>query len=100
MKKMKNFLTLTVALTMISGQLKAQNGCDSDCDAYFESGKASYMAALLPIGALVVAAVIIATTDNRHHHSSSSSSHKSSSSKCSKSSKNGYYSGSSSGCRK
>lgn len=84
MKKKNRFLVLTALTVAFSaGQLQAEENCN-DCSAYVDSGKASYMAALLPIGALVVAAVIIATTDNGHHrHSSSSSSRSSRSSGCS-----------------
>lgn len=78
MKKKNRFLLLTALTVAFSaGQLQAEE-CADDCSAYVDSGKASYMAALLPIGALVVAAVIIATTDSGHHHHSSSSSSSSS----------------------
>lgn len=76
MKRMKKILALTTAIALMTSQLQAQETCADDCSAYVDSGKASYMAALLPIGALLVAAVIIATTDSgHHHHGSSSSSH-------------------------
>lgn len=99
MKKMNKFFVATATLVaMLASQVQAQDCCappsccqaqdcapvanccsaqdccTNDCGAYCDSGCASYMAALLPIGALVAAAVIIATTDSGHHSSSSSSS--------------------------
>lgn len=74
MKKLKGLIAFTAILAMTTGQLRAEECGTEDCSAYCDSGKASYMAALLPIGALVVAAVIIATTDRGHHHHHSSSS--------------------------
>jgi hypothetical protein len=79
MKKLRNLLMLTTAMTMLAGQVQGQAECYDEAPAYDDSNRASTMSALLPIGALVVAAVIIATTDRHHHHhhdrSSSSSSH-------------------------
>jgi len=91
---MKKFFALSTMLGMLAGQLQAQvccappppccqvqDCCASDCNAYCDGERASYMSALLPIGALVVAAVIIATTDSgHHHHRSGSGSHSSHSS--------------------
>src|SRR5262245_42339896 len=84
MKKMKKIFALTAAFAMFSSQMQAQTNycepqycnepqycCQDDCQEYCDSGRASYLSAALPIGALVVAAIIIATT-TRHHHSSSS----------------------------
>jgi len=97
---MKKFFALSTLLAMLSGQLQAQDCCTpppvccqqveccpvqdccvADCNAYCDGERASYMSALLPVGALVVAAVIIATTDSggghhhHHHRSGSYSSH-------------------------
>ncbi len=84
---MKKLFALSTLLAMLAGQLQAQDCCApppacyqvqeccpvqdycaTDCNAYCDGERASYMSALLPIGALVVAAVIIATTDSGHHH--------------------------------
>lgn len=89
---MKKFFALSTLVAMLAGQLQAQecctpppacyqaqdcspeqNYCPADCNAYCDGERASYMSALLPIGALVVAGVIIATTSDSHHGSSSSS---------------------------
>jgi hypothetical protein len=78
MRKMNKIFALTMLMAMLAGHVQGQDYDDSD--AYYDSGRASSMSALIPIGALVVAAVIIAATDRHHHHGSSSSSHSCSSS--------------------
>jgi len=84
MEKMKKLIAMTAVFALFSGQVQGQECTDdSSCEAYCDSGCASYMSAALPIGALAVAAIIIATTDRHHHHHSgsySSSSHHSHSS--------------------
>jgi hypothetical protein len=77
MKKMKKLIALIATLTLFASQVQAQEDLAppamDDSEAYYDSGRASYLSAALPIGALAVAAIIIATTDHHHHHSSSSS---------------------------
>lgn len=82
MKKMKNLIALTTVMALCFGQVQGQEPeYVDDCSAaYCDCGKASYMSALLPIGALVVAAILIATTNRHHHHHSSGSDSSSSSS--------------------
>ena len=82
---MKKLFALATLSAMLTSQLQApvcppvvecapvQDCYVADCDAYCDGERASYMSALLPVGALVVAAVIIATTDSHHHHHHSSS---------------------------
>lgn len=79
MEKIKKLIALTAVMTLFASQIQAQDNGDSSA-AYYDSGRASYLSAALPIGALAVAAIIIATTDRHHHHGSSSSSSGSSSS--------------------
>ena len=95
MKKLNKLVALTSVLALLTGQVHSQEYVEyqDTTSAYSESGEASYMSALLPVGALIVAGVIIATTDRHHHHrgdcckSSSSTQHAhfshSSSSSCS-----------------
>jgi hypothetical protein len=83
MNKLKKLIALTTMMALFGSQVQAQGqevdgGAVDDSAAYYDSGRASYLSAALPIGAIAVAAVIIATTGNRHHHSSSSSSSSSS----------------------
>lgn len=82
MKKMKNLIALTTVMALCFGQVQGQGPeyVDDSSGAYYDSGRASYMSALLPIGALVVAAILIATTNRHHHHHSSGSDSSSSSS--------------------
>jgi hypothetical protein len=82
MKKLNKLVALTSVLALLTGQVQGQEYQEyqDTSSAYTESGEASYMSALLPIGALIVAGVIIATTDRHHHHGSGSSSSSSSSS--------------------
>ena len=42
---------------------------EEGCEAYCDSGYASYLSAALPIGALVVAAIVIELTKGNHHNS-------------------------------
>lgn len=76
MKKIKKLIALTAVLALFSSHVQGQQyeTMPDDSAAYNDSGRASYLSAALPIGALVVAAIIIATTNNNHHHHSSSSS--------------------------
>ena len=87
---MKKLIFVACLLSMTSAELKAdqcsaeaaqvceaptaQEFCPTDCSAFCDGEKASYMAALLPLGALAVAAIIIATSDNGGHNYSSRSS--------------------------
>lgn len=70
MKKIRNLVALTTVMALCFGQVQGQDPqyVDDSSGAYYDSGRASYMSALLPIGALVVAAVLIATTNRHHHH--------------------------------
>lgn len=76
---MKHMLVLTTMMAMFAGQVQAQCQQEPCCDepalAYCESEQASYMSALIPLGAVAIAAILIATTDRHHHHSSSNGSH-------------------------
>ncbi len=99
MKKLNKLIALTSMLALLTAQVEGQEYYDDNSAAYNESGTASYMSALLPIGALVVAGIIIATTDRSHHHSSSSGSsikQSSSSSSSASSISHGHFSSSSS----
>ncbi len=73
MKNLRNLIALTTVMALCAGQVQGQEPeyVDDSSAAYYDSGRASYMSALLPIGALVVAAIIIATTNRHHHHHSS-----------------------------
>lgn len=69
---MKRFTALTLSMVMIAGQVQAQAQCEECCGkAYWDSETAVYIAAAVPIGAIVIAAIIIACTHGNHHHSSS-----------------------------
>src|SRR5690242_7387521 len=78
MNKIKKLIALTslmaLCVSQIQGQEFAAPAYSEQSDALNDSEEASYLSALLPIGALVVAAVIIATTNRNHHHHSSSGS--------------------------
>lgn len=81
MKKSNRIFILATAFALFCSQVQGQdcgktcvqpcapaNDC---CEAYCDSGKASYYSALIPIGALVIAAIIIATTSGssgKKHH--------------------------------
>lgn len=84
MKKMKHLFALSLAMAMFTAQVQAQPEpyYEDSSAAYSDGEQASYMSALIPLGALAIAAILIATTDN-HHHSSSKHHHGSSSSSCS-----------------
>jgi len=74
MKKLNKLMALTAAMALFAGQVQGQDYYDDTSAAYDDSGRASTLSALLPLGALAAAAIIIAVTDrNSHHHSSSSS---------------------------
>lgn len=74
MKKLNKLIALTSLLALFTGQLQGQEYQGDPSVGYAESNQASYLAAALPIGAIVVAAVLIATTDRHHSHGSSGSS--------------------------
>ena len=65
MKKMNKLIALTSMLALLTGQVQGQEYQEyqDNSAAYSESNEASYLSALLPIGALIVAGVLIATTD-------------------------------------
>jgi|GEM_PF-2980239 len=73
MHKIKKFIALATLVTLFGTALQAQDEVINveDSAAYYDGGRASYLSAALPVGALAAAAIIIATT-NRHHHSNSS----------------------------
>jgi hypothetical protein len=92
MNKIKKLIALTSMMALCASQIHGQENCappmySEQSDALNDSEEASYLSALLPIGALVAAAVIIATTNRHHHHHHSSSGGGSSSTKFSSSSR-------------
>lgn len=71
MKNMKRLTALTLSMVMIAGQIQGQDRNESAGNAYWDSETAAYVAAAVPIGAVVIAAIIIACTRGNHHHSGS-----------------------------
>jgi hypothetical protein len=79
MNTMKKLISLTMAMALFSGQAYSQE-FDDTSSAYYDSGAASNMSVLLPIGLAAGAVAVILLTNRHHHHhhsysSSSSSSH-------------------------
>ena len=75
MKKVKKLIALTTAMALCASQVQGQEydgaydgTVNDDSAAYYDSGRASYWSAAIPIGAIIVAAIIIATNRHHHHH--------------------------------
>lgn len=80
MKKIQNFFALTATLAMLASSAYGQDYYNDDIEpyAYEDSGNASEMSALIPIGILVAVGLGIAFSHHGHHHNhrgSSSHSH-------------------------
>lgn len=75
MQLFKKFITFTAIVSLFGRQIQAQEletPVVDDSYAYYDSGRASYYSAAIPLAALAIAAVIIATSNRHHHHHSSS----------------------------
>lgn len=80
MKYLQKLVALTVIMsTLVTPAIYSQpeECCYQESPAYEDSGYASNMTALLPVGVLVVAGILIATSshhDHSHHRRGGSSS--------------------------